>query len=324
MEENNSTNSKPVKHKQRPRSFFWPIMLISIGVLLLLSNMEIVDWGTWILLWRFWPLILVAIGIDVLIGQRSTAGAVVSGFLILALIGAAAGVVFFADQLPFIASYSADSPWKTDTVEQALDDYESASILIDWASPQGKLQSLSNSDNLIEGDLTYQGELIFDVSSQGTEADIRLDTRSTEAWFNPSLQTNPPGSWDISLTPEIPLDLTLDTGSGSCEFDLSELILSEFFLDSGSGSVNLELPAEQSYPVEIDSGSGSIRITIPTTTGVRVKIDSGSGSFNPGDRFNLVSGERRGDGIWESDNYETAEVTIEMEIDQGSGSITFR
>jgi len=324
MEENNITNATPVRHKRRTRSFFWPIVLIFIGVLLLLSNLGIMDWGTWTLLWRFWPLILVAIGIDVLIGQRSTAGAVVSGFLILAFIGAAAGVVFFADQLPFIASYSSDSPWQTDTVEQALDDYQSASILIDWASPSGKLQALSNSDNLIEGELTYQGDLFFDVSSRGTEADIRLDTRSTAAWFNPSLQTSPPGDWDISLTPEIPLDLTLDTGSGSCEFDLSELTLSELFLDSGSGSINLELPAEQSYPVEIDSGSGSIRITIPKTTGVRVKVDSGSGSFNPGDRFNLVSGERGGDGTWESEDFDTAEVTIEMEIDQGSGSITFR
>ena len=324
MEENNIPPAQPIKHKRRTRSFFWPIMLISIGGLLLLSNLSIVDWGTWTMLWRFWPLILVAIGIDVLIGQRSTAGALVSGFLILALIGAAAGVVFFADQLPFVASFSSDSPWQTDTVEQALDDYESASILIDWTSPSGKLQALTNSANLIEGDITYQGDLFFDVSSRGTEADIRLDTRSTEAWFTPSLQTHPPGSWDVSLTPEIPLDLTLDTGSGSCEFDLSELILSELFLDSGSGSINLELPGEQSYPVKIDSGSGSVRITIPDSTGVRVRIDSGSGSFNPGDRFNLVSGERRGDGIWETDNYESAEVTIEMELDQGSGSITFR
>lgn len=324
MEENNIPNATPVRPKRRTRSFFWPIMLISIGVLLLLSNLDIVDWTTWNLLWRFWPLVLVAIGIDVLIGQRSVVGAVVSGFLILALIGAAAGVVFFADQLPFIASYSSDLRWQTDTVEQALDDYQSASILIDWASPAGKLQALSNSDNLIEGEITYQGDLIFDVNSRGTEADIRLDTRTTDNWFDPSLQTSPPGDWDISLTPEIPLNLSLDTGSGSCELDLSELTLSELFLDSGSGSINLELPGEQSYPVEIDSGSGSVRITIPEDTGVRVRIDSGSGSFNPGDRFDLVSGERGDDGTWESDNYDSAEFTIEMEIDQGSGSITFR
>ena len=323
MEENNLPNSQPV-HRRRSRSYFWPIILISIGVLLLLSNLDIVPWTTWNLLWRFWPLILVAVGIDVLIGQRSATGSVISAFLILALIGAAASAVFFAEQLPFLADYVKETPWQTDHVEQALEDYESASILIDWTSQPGTLGALNKSDNLIEGDLTYQGDLIFDVQSRGSEADILLDTRISENWGIIPFQTSPNAKWDISLTPEIPLDLTLDTGSGSCDFDLSGLTLEEFFLDSGSGSINLTLPEGQSYPVKIDSGSGSLRITIPEDTGIRVKIDSGSGSFNPGSRFELVSGERDGDGIWETKNYSSAAYTIELVIDQGSGSITFR
>jgi hypothetical protein len=311
-------------YKPKSRSYFWPIVLISIGVLLLLSNLNIVPWTTWNLLWRFWPLILVAVGIDILIGQRSAVGSVISAFLILALIGAAAGTVFFAEQLPFLAGYLQETPWQTDHVEQALEDYESASILIDWTSQPGTLGALNKSGNLIEGDLTYQGDLIFDVQSRGSEADILLDTRLIENWGIIPFQTNPDAKWGISLTPEIPLDLTLDTGSGSCDFDLSELTLEEFFLDSGSGSINLTLPEGQSYPVKINSGSGSVRITIPEDTGIRVELNSGSGSFNPGSRFKLVSGERNGDGIWETKNYDSAPYSIEMKIDQGSGSIRFR
>jgi hypothetical protein len=311
-------------YRPKSRSYFWPIILISIGVLLLLSNLGIVPWTTWNLLWRFWPLILVAVGIDILIGQRSAVGSVISAFLILALIGAAAGAVFFAEQLPFLASYLKETPWHTDHVEQALEDYEGASILIDWISLPGTLGALKNSDNLIEGDITYQGELIFDVQSQGSRADIRLDTRLIEDWLIIPFQSSPRTTWEIYLTPEIPLDLILDSGSGSCDFDLRGLMLEEFFLDSGSGSITLALPEGQSYPVKIDSGSGSVRITIPEDTGIRVEIDSGSGSFNPGSRFELVSGDRNGDGIWETKNYDSAPYTIEMEIDQGSGSITFR
>jgi hypothetical protein len=101
-------------------------------------------------------------------------------------------------------------------------------------------------------------------------------------------------------------------------------MLEDLFLDSGSGSIELVLPSDQSYPVEIDSGSGSLRIDIPESTGIRVRLDSGSGSFNPGSEFVLVSGERRDDGVWESENYNQAKYTIEMTIDQGSGSITFK
>ena len=323
MEENNLPAPQPAARK-RSRSFFWPIILISFGVLMLLSNLGIVPWTTWNLLWRFWPLILVAVGIDILIGQRSAVGSVISAFLILALIGTAAGAVFFAEQLPFLSRYYKETPWQTDHVEQALEDYESASILIDWTSQPGTLGALNKSGNLIEGDLTYQGDLIFDVQSQGSRADIRLNTRLIDNWVIIPFQNNPRASWNIFLTPEIPLDLTLDTGSGSCDFDLSGLILEDFFLDSGSGSINLALPEGQSYPVKIDSGSGSLRITIPEDTGIRVRIDSGSGSFNPGSRFELVSGDRNGDGVWETKNYNSAPYTIEMKIDQGSGSITFR
>ena len=47
----------------------------------------------------------------------------------------------------------------------------------------------------------------------------------------------------------------------------------------------------------MDSGSGSVQIDIPDDTGIRVELDSGSGSFNPGNDFDLVSGESRGDGL---------------------------
>jgi len=322
MTENNN-EIQPIQ-RRRSRSFFWPVLLISAGILFLLSNLGIVNWNTWNLLWRFWPLVLIAVGIDVLFGHRSAVGSIISAFLILALIGAAAVTIFFAEQIPFINRFQQESPWNSDHIEAELEKYDSAMVHIDWASPPGYLGVLDDPDLLIAGDLTYQGELIFNVDSKGSQAEINLDTRVVNNWVPFSFQSNPKAEWDIYLTPDIPLDLTLDSGSGSCEFDLSELLLDDFFLDSGSGSINLILPEDQSYPVKIDSGSGSIRIDIPEDTGIRVRIDSGSGSFNPGNAFSLESGERRGDGTWESDNFDTAKFTIEMQIDQGSGSISFK
>lgn len=323
MSENNNLPPALPERKQS-RSFFWPIMLISLGVLLLLSNLGIVAWSTWNLLWRFWPLILVAVGIDVLFGQRSAFGAIMSAFLVLILIAVVAGAVFFADQLPFLNRYSADSPWQTSHVEHELDDFESANIFIDWTSPPGSLYALSDSETLIEGDITYQGDLIFDVDSRGDVADINLDTRLINNWSITPFQGSPRAEWEIGLTPEIPLDLSLDTGSGGCDFDLSELIIADLYLDSGSGAIHLALPEGQSFHFELDSGSGSVHIDLPEDTGVRVVLDSGSGPFNPGNDYDLVSGEKRGDGVWESENYDSAKYTIDINIDQGSGSITFK
>ena len=310
--------------RRRSRSFFWPFLLICLGVLLLLSNLNIVPWTTWNLIWRFWPLVLVAVGIDVLIGNRSAFGAIFSAFLVLVIIGTVAGAVYFADQLPVLARYTQDTPWKTDHIEHRLEDYKSAEVLIDWSSPAGYLGALSDDTNLIEGDLTYQGDLYFDVKETGSRADVVLDTRLVQNWNFGPFQGSPGAEWEIYLTKEIPLDLTLDSGSGSCEFDLSELTLEELFLDSGSGAISLSLPEDQSFSFKMDSGSGSVKIAIPTGTGIRVELDSGSGSFNPGGNFELVSGERSGDSVWETKNYENSSYQIEMSIDQGSGSITFR
>lgn len=315
-------NQNKPNHTRKSRSFFWPIMLISIGSLLLLSNLGIVPWTSWSLLWRFWPLILVAVGIDVLIGQRSTAGAVISAMILLALIGSAAGMAFFAQQIPILADAPSPGEWQTTTVEQSINGFQEAEIYIDWTSLPGEVYALTRGENIIEGEITYLGEMIFDVEDRGDQAEILLDTRSTSSW--PMFSTGSSRqTWKIGLSPDIPLDLTLDSGSGSCEFDLSELQLLKVLIDSGSGSIQLDLPDDQSFPLFLDSGSGSVIISIPDEVGVRIKLDGGSGSFNPSNRFQLVSGDWD-DGIFETKNYDSADDKIEMEIDQGSGSISIR
>ena len=130
--------------------------------------------------------------------------------------------------------------------------------------------------------------------------------------------------WDVKLSPKVVLDLSLDAGSGSCDFDLTDLEISNLLLDLGSGSVDLALPSRGTFKTRIDGGSGSLLIAIPGSVGVRVVLESGSGSFDPGERFRLVEGERNDDGVWETANFDTAEYTIELEIDQGSGSIRIR
>jgi hypothetical protein len=128
----------------------------------------------------------------------------------------------------------------------------------------------------------------------------------------------------VRLSPNVPLDLTLDAGSGRCDFDLTSLQVSDLFLDSGSGPIDLALPSGSTFEARIDGGSGSLNITLPESTGAQVVLDSGSGSFHPDERFRLVKGERNRDGVWETDNYRTAEHAISIEIDQGSGSIHIR
>jgi hypothetical protein len=311
--------------QRRPPSVFWPLVLIGVGAILLLSNLGYLPWQSWNILWRLWPLLLVAIGIDLLIGRRSMAGAIVSTLLILLLIGGAVALVFFAQNIPALVELAQPVELRTEHVEYPLEGVERASVTIDWTSAPGSLSALRDSPNLIEGDVAYRGQLIFDVDVRGDRADVKLDSHFSGVWFGPfDFGDRAEERWDVELSPRVPLDLILDAGSGPCDFDLTGLQVSDLFLDAGSGPIDLALPSESTFEARMDGGSGPVTIILPESVGARVVLDSGSGPFGPDERFRLVEGERRDDGVWETDNFRTAEHTILLEIDQGSGPISIR
>ena len=317
-----TSETRPPRPHRHPPSLLWPLVLISAGVLLLLTTLGYLRWQSWAVLWQLWPLLLVALGIEVLIGRRSTLGAIVSGLLILALLGGAVAVVFFAQDIPILAGLTRTVEWQIGHVEHPLAGVERASVTIDWTSIPGYLGALGDSPNLIEGDIAYRGELIFDANVADGQADVELDSHFSGPWFGPfDLGEHAEARWDVRLSPEVPLDLVLDTGSGRCEFDLRDLQVENFVLDSGSGAVALTLPSESDSQARIESGSGAVTIALPEGVGARVVLESGSGAFDPGERFRLIEGEPDDDGVWETDDFDTAEYTAVLRIDQGSGAI---
>jgi hypothetical protein len=311
--------------RRRPPSIFWPLVLVGAGVILLLSNLGYLPWQTWNLLWRLWPLLLVALGIDLLIGRRSVVGAIVSAFIILLLIGGAAAVVFFARDIPVLVQVTGPIEMRTQHVEYPLTGVERASVTVDWTSMPGYLSALRDSPNLIQGDVAYRGQLNFDASVDRGQADVILDSHFTGFWLGPlDLHDQEKERWDVKLSPKVPLDLTFDAGSGPCDFDLTGLQIDSLFLDTGSGPIELILPSGNTFEAQIHGGSGPIAITLPESVGARVELDAGSGPFRPSERFRLVGGERDSDGVWETQDFRTAEHTVVLMVDQGSGPIHIR
>jgi hypothetical protein len=300
-------------------------VLIGAGVLLLLSNLGYVPVATWSVLLRLWPVLLIALGIELLFGQRSIAGAVVSGLLILLLLAGVVAAMLLAQQIPAISRLAEPPEWRTEQIDYPLGSIEQARVYIDWSSVPGVVRTLQGSANLIEGQIAYRGQLVFDVRVRGDEAEVEIDQRSTGTWFG-SFDALRSGDrrWVVGLSPDVDLNLRLNGGSGPCTLDLQGLQIDALDVDVGSGPVELSLPASSTFNAAIDGGSGPLTISVPDEVGIRVTLDSGSGPFRPGEQFRLVSGERDGDGAWETGNWQTAEQQIELRIDQGSGPVTIR
>lgn len=75
-------------NKTHSGSFFWPILLITIGIILLLNNFGIIPWGIWDSLIRFWPVMLILVGLEILLGRSRTTNLIVTllGIMILIII----------------------------------------------------------------------------------------------------------------------------------------------------------------------------------------------------------------------------------------------
>jgi len=99
-------------------------------------------------------------------------GAILSALLILLLIAGVAVVVLFAQNIPPWSKQPAQPTLRTEHVQYPLAGVERASVSIDWASGPGTLSALGDSANLIEGDITHRGRLIFDTATRGGRADI--------------------------------------------------------------------------------------------------------------------------------------------------------
>lgn len=45
------------------------VLLILLGLIFLLNNLDIIPWSIWDNLWRFWPLILILWGLQIMLGR---------------------------------------------------------------------------------------------------------------------------------------------------------------------------------------------------------------------------------------------------------------
>lgn len=310
----------PNRHRPGRGSLVWPILFIGGGVILLLSNLDILPANSWALILRLWPLALILLGLDILIGRRSTLGMLVAGLITLLVVTGLIALLLLAPNVPALRQLTSPGDLRTQSLQAPLEGVQSAQVTIDWSPGENTLNAApAGSANLIEGQVQYYGTLIFDVNTQGTQAEIILDDRfQTTGFFFPFSGEQ---QWNVSLHPNIHYALRLDTGSGRHDFDISGLQLNDFLLDSGSGQVDLSLPAGD-YRATLDGGSGSIQVRLPQEAAVRVELQSGSGRFTTGPTLQLVSGEADDDGVWETSQFTQADQQIILVIDQGSGSIT--
>lgn len=307
----------------RRSSLVWPILFIGTGVYFLLVNLGYISPITWEIVIRFWPVLLIIVGLDILFGRRSLMGGLASSLLALLLVGGLLWLLLQSpDQIKKIEWLNNLNPaLKMQKIDVPLEEVKTADVDLSLGSGTQIINALpATSISLMEGKVTYYGELNYSLGGSGEYRSIYLNSRLSAGNF--LALTLQPMDWRISLHPKVLYSINIDTGSGRNKFDLSGLQIKKLRLDSGSGKVDLILPAGD-YDANLNLGSGQLEIYVPANAAAQVRLDRGSGQFRFSG-FKLVKGEERDDSIWETDSYSTSSQRINIEIDQGSGNILLK
>lgn len=291
-----------------------PILLISIGVLLLLNTLNVLPWGIWGTLWRFWPVLLILLGLEVLFGRRSRVGSLL--VLVVAAIAIIAVIL-----LSLTPAVFATRTGERQTISQPLGDVKRADVTISFGVGRATLHRLADSPNLMEGTIeNAPGRRVeTDWQVSGESGSLRIHDEGPGINFFPFVGSQFDSDWDIGLNDTVPLALHLSTGVGQATLDLTGLQVTRLELNTGVGQTLLTLPNEGRLDVDIRGGVGETVITVPRGLAVRIRASQGLGNVS----VDVPDVSHEGE-VWVSRNYDTAESRAEIRISSGVGNISVR
>lgn len=290
------------------RKIFWGVLLILLGILFVLKNLNIID-ITWSAIWHLWPMLFILWGISVL---------PVKDYVKLALLLIVIAAAFYIVQSPdYKYNWRQDRfhhPWieeGEDYEEYSFRDQEfsepwdssieMASLRFDGGA--GEFNIEGSTRDLIA--LQAQGRAIYSMESKKDEgkADVRISMKD----YHGSRGKN---KMDVSLNPEPTWDIDIDCGAASLKADLREYKVRSLKLDGGAASLNVALG--KGYPetkVNIDAGASDLKILVPEDSGCEVKISSVLADKS------LNGFEKVGSGLYRSQGFDQAEEKIFIEVD---------
>ncbi len=291
----------------RRRSVVGPVILIILGLAFLAQNLGLFDWNIWGVLWRLWPVWLIAVGLDLLIGRRTNWGSWVVVGLVLIVIG---GALWF----DFPTMGGAFATGEPVTISEPARDLKQADITIDSSIARLEVTA-GKSDLMVEGLVTpLRNERIQKDARNSGDTFVFTLKSHTDSLMPVNLQGNAP-TWDLQLSDQVPMRLSVDTGVGETNLDLTGLQLTSLKVNAGVGETDITLPATGQFKVEIDAGVGEVMVRIPKGMAARIRADQGIGQVRVRGDFDRSGNE------YLSPGYGGAANRVEIEIDGGVGEI---
>lgn len=204
---------------------------------------------------------------------------------------------------------------QTDTQTVELGSADEVSVRIQMGA--GELTVAGGASNLMDGTFRYnvaRWQPRVNYSVNGSQGELVVDHQDEDLPI--PVGGSLVNEWDLHLSNEVPILLTIETGAGESELDLRELDLTGLRIDTGAGNTNVDLSGALDHDLNatINGGVGEITVQLPGEMDVRVSADPGIvGLTNKG----LVK-----DGnVYVNESFGSAPHTLFLEIHAGISSI---
>ncbi len=312
----------PVDNRVRRTSVVFPLLLIGIGLVFLLSRW-LPDFYPWPVLWKYWPLLLILIGAGMFWDsvQRRDDPQDAPYFPI----GSTIGTLLFLIVMTFLLVHQRGAmhrDWMHVSAGSGHHGHENQVVQLGDAKavrmtvhmPAGELHIEGGATPLLEADF-YQGPSwnapAVDYSVEKAEGTLSINQQSAS-----QLMTNSDNIWKLKLSDEVPIDLEVDVGAGRGDLSLAHVDLTRLELNIGAGQANVDLTGERGKDVQanIHGGVGEAIIRLPKNVGVVATVHGGLGSVD-------VHGLKEEDGQYTNSAYGKAPNTIHLTVEGGIGHI---
>lgn len=294
------------------------LIILYIGVIVLLSNLDIIQFSWWYAL-SFWPVFIILIGINMLLPNRQEGR-------ILSVMATCLALAFFSyqglypkKQTMWSGVFDDNRPKEDSKVvsrrlsEPMRDDIKTARLTVNAGAVDLELDEPTQQLIDLRSKVADGG---FLLSKQGDATHPTLKIEQKRDGQRNFEEDSDASNVQIRLNPEVIWNIDFKLGAANADIDLEDFKVSDLTLDCGVSSIDVRMgmPADQVSQVSIEGGLASILLELPKEAGCRVKSSSALSSFE-------ARGFTKNGGVYETDNYAGADKKIEIKLKSGLSSI---
>ena len=291
----------------RYRSYFWPLVLIVIGLIALLIQLNVISSDRLYRLADLWPLILIVIGLE-LIARRALTGVAVDVATALILLIAGGAAIAYVALGPAIPG----GIRVLDTSAQ-VGNLTAATVAVDVGAATINVQGSSSlGSDLYRAHIEYSGPTPR-VTLDKSTGELRI---SQEGGF---FVSNRHFVLDLQISPAVKWSIQVNSGAATDTFRLSEVKVGSIELNTGASREDITLgPPNGMVPISVNGGALTVRIHRPAGTQVAAHVSGGAVSLTgDGHRTGAI-----GSAKWQSDGYDSAANAYRIEVNGGACTVT--